>query len=316
MIVFDMEWNSGCDDISLDEILQIGAVRLDRLGGRILGCFDARIRPRVHPELGVTARKVLDLCCLESTHDSFAGAYADFRRWCGEEREFATWGNCDMEVLRRSCIYWELPQPDFGEIYDIQDSFSALLGSKQRIALYRAVEYCGIPDCFECHNALHDALYTALVGERLPPDGVLRYAPPKRIGRLSKLSFSRQPRRKIGLYRSEEAALNARNSREMSCPVCGAKSWVNVWYFEQPHQYYTDFHCQEHGWFIGRLSLSRNEDGMWCGRTAVPAVTAESKRNFYTAVKHDFFLCRKRETAHKRRRKRRRRKSGQGVGGC
>ena len=36
MIVFDIEWNHGCDESPLDEILQIGAVRLDRLGGRIL----------------------------------------------------------------------------------------------------------------------------------------------------------------------------------------------------------------------------------------------------------------------------------------
>lgn len=32
MIVFDIEWNHGCDEIRLDEILQIGAVRLDKIG--------------------------------------------------------------------------------------------------------------------------------------------------------------------------------------------------------------------------------------------------------------------------------------------
>lgn len=39
MIILDLEWNQGYDKTVLDEVLQIGAVRVDRLGGPITDTF-------------------------------------------------------------------------------------------------------------------------------------------------------------------------------------------------------------------------------------------------------------------------------------
>ena len=39
MIILDLEWNSGADSTRFDEILEIGAVRIDVLGGRIQDTF-------------------------------------------------------------------------------------------------------------------------------------------------------------------------------------------------------------------------------------------------------------------------------------
>lgn len=39
MIILDLEWNRGYDNRPLNEILQIGAVRIERLGGPIVGTF-------------------------------------------------------------------------------------------------------------------------------------------------------------------------------------------------------------------------------------------------------------------------------------
>ena len=36
MIIIDLEWNRSYDKIPLEEILQIGAVKIDRMGGPIL----------------------------------------------------------------------------------------------------------------------------------------------------------------------------------------------------------------------------------------------------------------------------------------
>ena len=41
MIVLDLEWNRGYDKKPLDEVLQIGAVRMDGLGGPITDTFNA-----------------------------------------------------------------------------------------------------------------------------------------------------------------------------------------------------------------------------------------------------------------------------------
>ena len=41
MIVMDLEWNRGNDDVCLDEVLQIGAVKIDGAGARISDTFNA-----------------------------------------------------------------------------------------------------------------------------------------------------------------------------------------------------------------------------------------------------------------------------------
>lgn len=308
MIVFDIEWNHGCDDTPLDEILQIGAVRLDRLGGKITGVFNVSIRPRVHRELGVMAREVLDMRQFEGSKWDFPTAYDSFLRWCGDDRVFAAWGNSDMEVLRRNCAYWKLPEPELDEVYDIQESFSAMLGSKQRIALYRAVEYCGIPDCLDCHNALHDAVYTAIIGEWLPEDGLLLCALPRRIQRLSKIKYPLQPRRRVGPFPSLDALLNACDSRRVFCPQCGRKISVSAWCYDVPGRYFADFCCPEHGWFICRLTASFQENGTWRGRLAIPSMTGKLKREFHAASKSNRFVCKPIVQRRKRRRAKRKAK--------
>lgn len=302
MIVFDMEWNHGCDESPLDEILQIGAVCLDHLGGKITGTFNVNIRPSVHKELGIAAKDVLDMQVFRDCELNFPAALAAFLQWCGTDRVFAAWGNCDMEVLRRNCAHWKVPMPVLDEVYDIQESFSNLLGTTQRIALYRAVEYCGIPDCLDCHNALHDAVYTAIIGEWIPAGGLLLGALPRRIQRLSQSKFPLQPRRKVGPFPSVEAALNSRDSRRAACPQCGRKISVNTWNCQLPQTYYADFCCPEHGWHICRLTLSRQENGTWSGRLTVPAMTPNLIWEFHAATKSDHYICKTTEKKRKRRR--------------
>lgn len=305
MIVFDIEWNHGCDDTPLDEILQIGAVRLERLGGKITGVFNVSICPSVHQELGVMAREVLDMAQFEQSQWDFPTAISAFWDWCGDERLFATWGNSDLEVLRRNCVYWKLPEPELNEVYDIQESFSAMLGTKQKIALYRAVEYCGIPDCLDCHNALNDAVYTAVIGEWLPENGLCLCAQPRRIQRLSTSKYSLQLRRRVGPFPSLDAVLNARDSRKVFCPHCGRRISISAWYYHVVQQYYADFCCPEHGWFVCRLTVSVQEDGMWRGRLTVPTITPKLKREFYTATKSERYVCKPFSLHRKRRRGRR-----------
>ena len=48
MIILDLEWNRSYDKTPLNEILQIGAVRVGRLGGPVLDSFNVYIRPTVH----------------------------------------------------------------------------------------------------------------------------------------------------------------------------------------------------------------------------------------------------------------------------
>ena len=45
MIVFDLEWTQPFGQDSMEEIIQIGAVRIGELGGPIMDCFTGYIKP-------------------------------------------------------------------------------------------------------------------------------------------------------------------------------------------------------------------------------------------------------------------------------
>ena len=56
MIVFDLEWNGGWGKVKLNEVLQIGAVKLARLGGPVVDSFRAFVKPVVHKKLNRAAK--------------------------------------------------------------------------------------------------------------------------------------------------------------------------------------------------------------------------------------------------------------------
>ena len=134
MIVLDLEWNRGYDKTPLDEILQIGAVRLDRPGGRVTGTFCAFIRPRVHRRLNRTARELPEVAVSLDSDLDFSDAYHSFRRWCRGETEFAAWGADDWskdalsymsECNRRASIF---PQCETAEALEQVEAIAAMEG--------------------------------------------------------------------------------------------------------------------------------------------------------------------------------------------
>lgn len=317
MIILDLEWNRSYDKKPLDEILQIGAVRVEEIGGPIVDTFSVFIRPKVHRRFDPGARKLPELQASVQSTVEFPAALEAFRAWCGGETAFAAWGGGDdFKALRQNCEYWKLPPVPVETVCDLQMAFSYLVGTGQQVALWRAVEYCGIPDIFDFHNALCDAMYTAVVARWITPEA-MAYRPAKRekarrlpSPRLAKLSFPRQPRRKVGPLPTPEGVLNARAGRHPICPLCGRIGSVSRWNFPQPKEgtvplvYYAVSRCQEHGRFLCRMTLVPREDGTWLGRRSVPAITPELTREYAAARQGGTHVCR--GEGRKRRRGRQR----------
>lgn len=305
MIILDLEWNRSYDKKPLDEILQIGAVRVERVGGPILDTFSVFIRPVVHKRFDPGAKKLPELQESIRSDMDFPAALERFRTWCGGETAFAAWGGGDdFKALRQNCEYWKLPPVPVESVCDLQTAFSYLVGTGQQVALWRAVEYCGIPDLFDFHNALYDAMYTAVVAQWLTPEA-LAYRPERReklrrlpSPRLSKVPFSKQPRRRVGPLPTPEDILNARIGRHPVCPVCGRTGSVSRWSFvptkkgEVPLVYYAVFRCGEHGRFLCRMTLASREDGTWLGRRSVPSITPELAREYSAARQGGTHICR------------------------
>ena len=164
MIVLDLEWNQPFGGRRMEEIIQIGAVRLARPGGPVVDAFNAHIRPSIYRKLSPVAKKLPESAQALTSELDFPTAYQAFLDWCGEDTLWAEWGAQDHGVLAANAAYWKLPAPPVTACIDLQAAFCRTLeiGLGRRIALEQAAEYCGLPLIYEFHNALHDALYAAL----------------------------------------------------------------------------------------------------------------------------------------------------------
>ena len=292
MIILDLEWNRSYDKIPLEEILQIGAVKIDRMGGQILDTFSIFIHPSVHKKFNRTAKALPELQASLDSDLDFSTALSAFLDWCGEDRVFADWGGDDFEVLKQNCMFWHLPVPEPAKLIDLQAAFSIRVGTNQSVALYRAVEYCGLPTPFTFHNALNDCVYTALVTAWLDADTMALLELPKEIRRLmDSPALPSQPERPVGPYGSVPSALNSRSARRQACPMCGETTWVRRWYSPVEHQYYADLRCKDHGSFLCHLSLSSAEDGQWLGQLSIPEMTPALLKEFDLSIRSGAIPC-------------------------
>lgn len=144
--------------------------------------------------------------------------------------------------------------------YDLQAAFSRTLGVNNCIALEKAAAYCAIPYTFEFHNALHDSLYTALVGEFVRPDCLT--VPPAEPTPLAELAPLCQPKALPGPFTDKSLLLNAKAARRVICPTCKKIYGVSVWHPFDDDVYYSRVKCQEHGrllWPGGRGPRPRRE---------------------------------------------------------
>lgn len=303
-----MEWNSGMyDGIRLDEILQIGAVKADRPGGRVESSLNLFIRPRVHRRYSPAAAELPELDEALRSQLDFPTAAQLFFDWCGEDRVFAAWGTSDFMVLRQNLEYWHLRQHMPETFLDLQAAFGLKLGTGMNLSLEWAVEYCRVPDVFDPHNALSDAIYAWAVCDGVE-DGLIqqgRWVPgppkPKQLAR-------RLPRRETpwrGPFRTLEELLSNRGCRHAPCPVCQEKGSVSRWYARSDRgPFYAPFTCPQHGGKIWRLEVARDKSGqLWAnGRALEPSPGAQEALALAKAGKS--YSCRSRRRKRGRRRAR------------
>lgn len=317
MIVLDLEWNSGRYGGRLNEILQIGAVKLDRLGGRVTGTFCAYIRPKHHKTFSPAAAALPELAMARSSDTCFPDAVEAFRAWCGEDTDFAAWGTADFMVLRENFLYWKLDRPLTDHFYDLQAAFTRACGSLNSPALEHAAAYCRIPETFDFHNALYDALYTALVGEFLRPEEVLEARckpgePAKKAKTVTRLGL---PRKKRGLwygpFAAQEGVLNSRACRRGECPRCGRVQRAADWASDDGRYFYAQLTCPIHGPYILRLETAWDKKKRLWGYPEVGEATPSNLALLDQARAAGTAPCKPSRPARRRRRRRRGRKPAQ-----
>lgn len=298
MIILDLEWNSGCDEERLEEILQIGAVKVDHLGGPIRDTFCVYIKPRIHKEYCRNAEALPELERSCGSKILFPDALRAFLGWCGGETQFAAWGAGDLRVLRQNAERWGLECWLPEDALNLQSAFSHTLQAGQQIALHRAVEYCLIPTTFTFHNALNDAVYTALVAGSVTQEGIaLARSQPKKLKRTD-ITLRKGW---TGPFDSWEAALNSGTNRHPTCLICGKGCGVGQWFYIQPRLCYSMFQCGGHGQFLCTLEVTQ-ERGQWWAKLSIAPMDRERKEDYLAAKRGHLFECARTAVARERRR--------------
>ena len=225
-----------------------------------------------------------------------------FEAWRQDDGEFAFWGTGDFEAVRKNCEYYGVSFTEPEALYDFQAAFSHVLGYEgQQAALWRGTEWLNIPDSFTFHNALNDAVYTALVGVWLGAEA--RYIRPKNPAARPKPKYCEAPfkakkGKRLGPTATGAEAINLRVSRQHPCPICGKTMWVRAWYTVDDLRYFGSLVCEEHGKFIARLTY---DGATGLSRVAIPELSQQLQWE-YAAVKRrgELILC---KAAPRRRRR-------------
>ena len=329
MIIFDMEWNSGkYERVVLNEILQIGAVKLEWLGGPVLDTFNIYIRPQVHKRWSPPAEELLELDLCKNSPWDFPAAAQAFFRWCGEGERFAIWGTADFAVLLENLRYWHIDPPALEPYYDLQEAFAQTAGAKRQPALHHAVEYCRLPEALDYHHAQNDAFYTALVSgfvDKAVLAETLR--DPYHLARKKKAKKVQVPNtadkslgayrwrgQRIGPFDQEDRVLNNRGCRLAVCPVCKQKFRMGGWFPWKRGEYLAKFSCPCHGTYISRLISARDPEGRLWAAVQVLDFADKARQAFDEAKKNPAFACTRGVAQMKKakHRRRKRRKASQG----
>ena len=317
-IVLDMEWNQpwpGSPSARRvlpvqirGEIIQIGAVRLTE-DQTVADEFQVMIRPKYYRTLNRRVSKLTGIkeSRLKAEGIGFAEAIDSFRRWCGEDAVFLTWGFDDIAILRENLQLFQLSTGWISTWYNAQMIFNAQTdGTTAQKSLKTAMEIFQIEATRPAHDALGDAYHTALICARLDlRRGMAEYAQALK-SHDNGFHGAELPgcicRKVFYDIADKNAALALMSGAENLCPICGRQMLSSRWFAQAGHRYMDLATCPEHGKFLIRIRLSDQPDGL----VRVSRLTYEATSDAAEAYRARVEKAEPERRSTRRRRRRRR----------
>ena len=276
-IVLDMEWNQpwpGSPSAKKvlpvqirGEIIQIGAVRVTE-DQQVTDEFQVLIKPKYYRRLNRRVSKLTGIkeAQLRENGVTMEEAMTAFRKWCGEDVVFLTWGFDDITILRENLRLYGMEENWVERWYNAQMIFNAQTdGSSAQKALKTAMEIFGIEATRPAHDALGDAYHTALICAKLDlKKGTQEYgkALKSHVDGFHGAELPGCISRKVFYdYADKKAALNAMGGPENKCPTCGKQMTGTRWFSQPGHRYMDLATCPVCGKFLIRVRLSEQADG-------------------------------------------------------
>ena len=276
-IVLDMEWNQpwpGSPSAKKvlpvqirGEIIQIGAVRVTE-DQQVADEFQVLIKPKYYRRLNRRVSKLTGIkeAQLRENGVGMVEAMTRFRKWCGEDVIFLTWGFDDITILRENLRLYGLEENWVERWYNAQMIFNAQTdGSSAQKSLKTAMELFGIEATRPAHDALGDAYHTALICARLDlKKGTQEYgkALKNHVDGFHGAELPGCISRKVFYdYADKKAAMEAMSGAENKCPTCGKQMTGTRWFAQPGHRYMDLANCPACGQFLIRVRLSEQADG-------------------------------------------------------
>lgn len=275
-IVLDLEWNQSSSPAGENprlpfEIIEIGATKLDEKFN-ILDKYGSIIKPRVYRRLQSRIRELLDYDETDlRTGRPFDVVFREFKKWCGEDYIFCTWGPLDLTYLQQNMdFYYMKPFPFPLKFYNLQEIYAINYynDKNQTPSLEKAVTERKIAVDEPFHRAENDAYYTALVFQKMKKKHledsfcIDYYQHPTGVENeitTHHLQYSEYITRP---FESRITALNDKNLLAMRCYKCDRKLSKKIkWFVNNSNTHVCVGKCWTHGLTCGKLRFKPTSDG-------------------------------------------------------
>ena len=295
-ITLDLEWNQAYLQKALavqrqlscrlrGEVIQIGAVKLDK-NMNICGSYQIIVKPKYFKKLH---RHVSELTGISQEQmdegTPLPEAAERFRRFCGDDFAFLTWGPDDIPMLKENLNAHRIKAEWLDRVYDLQIIFNKQTdgGSKQRSLEY-AMDYFELEQTLPAHDALNDAYFTALVAQKLDVIRGVKEYDAQRGENLSETVIGDADAGDDG-YVTIGELLDDDIVKEPHCPICDRKLALLSKPLHSKGQRYT-FHCgcQKDGEMFLVLKLYRNFNDTWRAKVTIDKASEERVAEFKSSL--------------------------------
>ena len=295
-ITLDLEWNQAYAEKALavqrrlcsrlrGEVIQIGAVKLDKYLN-ICGSYQIIVKPKYFKKLhkhvseltGITQEKM-------DRGVTLAEAAERFKKFCGDDFAFLTWGPDDIPMLKENFHVNGIPSEWLDNVYDLQLIFSRQTeGSKKQRSLEFAMEHFEIPQTLPAHDALNDAYFTALVAKKLDiAEGVRTYF--RLSGDLLHSEVIGDADAGADGYVTIGELLDDDLVKAPMCPICSSDLKLISKPLHSKGQRYTfRYGCRKCGEMFLSLKLTRNFNETWRAKLNIERATEEKISEFNSAL--------------------------------
>ena len=276
-IVMDLEWNqSSSGQIGENprlpfEIIEIGATKLDH-EFNIVDQYGSIIKPRVYRRLQPKIREILnyDEVYLK-TGRPFDVVFREFKKWCGDDYIFCTWGASDLVCLQQNMDFYYLKGFSFPlKFYNLQEIYALdhYSDRHQAPSLEKAVGESDISIDKPFHSAQNDAYYTARIFQKMNHAKLsdmysidcYRYPTCMDEEITSKhLNYSEYITR---TFHSKKEALDDKNITSLRCHKCNRRLSKKIkWFVSNSNTQICVGKCWSHGLICGRIRFKPARDG-------------------------------------------------------